>query len=282
MTLLRSSFVVVASILLGACTSELSQEAVGVDSEELTVCASGSTQKGVDVSHHNGTVSWSKVKASGRSYGFARVADGLTTPDTQFASNWRNMKTAGVIRGVYQFYRPRRDGVQQADLLLSKVAAAGGFAAGDLPPVIDIEVSDDQPASLVVSRAKDWIRRVEQKLGVKPIVYTGNHMAGVIGTAFAAYPLWVAHYGVSCPRVPDGWTKWTFWQESESGTVSGVGSGNVDLDRFNGTLTTLKALTMKHAITPEEIMSDIDPATTAGIAAEDGGETDAVMGDSAR
>ena len=52
------------------------------------------------------------------------------------------------------------------------------------------------------------------------------------------YPLlWVAHWGVSSPRVPAqswGGRNWTFWQYTNCGSVPGI-SGCVDLDRFNGT-----------------------------------------------
>src|SRR5262245_50918479 len=129
----------ISSVLtLAACSGEVGSEEVGVGAANLEVCAT-KTLTGVDVSHHNEAVNWTKVKASGRTFAFARVSDGISHPDERFATNWSGIKSAGLIRGVYQFFRPSRDPVQQADLLIKKVAAAGGLKPGDLPPVLDLE-----------------------------------------------------------------------------------------------------------------------------------------------
>ena len=88
--------------------------------------------------------------------------------------------------------------------------------------------------------------KVEAKFGVKPIVYTANFMSGVIGTSFGSYPLWVANYGATCPLMPSGWTDWKFWQNSDSGSVSGI-AGAVDTNFFNGTLAQLQTMTLKLA-----------------------------------
>jgi lysozyme len=266
-----------ASLAAIACSREVPGEDVGASGAELErageVCAAAKTLTGVDVSHHNDEVAWTKVKGSGRSFAFARVSDGVTHPDTQFATNWPAMKKVGLVRGAYQFFRPTRDPIAQADLLLSKLAAAGGLAKGDLPPVLDLEVTDDNPASVVVSKAKAWLSYVESKSGVKPIVYTGNNMSETIGTNFADYVLWVAHYKVTCPRIPAGWSTWQFWQDGEAGSVPGVG-GEVDTDFFNGTLADLNALTIPATVA----LDDAPPPPTA--LADDG--DGARMGDGIR
>ena len=59
--------------------------------------------------------------------------------------------------------------------------------------------------------------------------------------SLAAYPLWIADYGVAEPTLPDGWSTWLLWQYSESGTVQGIGCP-VDLDLVNGPIANLQAL----------------------------------------
>jgi lysozyme len=264
------------------CASTVEPEAVGSASQELEVCVS-TTLKGVDVSHHNKVVTWSKVKSSGRVFAFARVSDGLKTPDTRFSANWPAMKTAGLVRGAYQFYRPSRDAVEQADFVLRKLAAAGGLKKGDLPPVLDLETTDGLSASSVVAGAKRWLARIESKIGVKPIVYTGNHMAATIGTNFKNYPLWIAHYGVSCPRIPAGWTRWAIWQNSESGSVPGITTGGTDTNFFAGNKTALDALTMqRNTLVDDAEVADLLPLPPEAEkdAAEPGDPSeDAAMGD---
>jgi lysozyme len=268
---------VLTALTASACAADATRsEPLGSGSSELSGCVPD-TLTGIDVSYHNDVVDWAKVKASGRAFAFARVSDGLTDIDTQFAKNWPAIKAAGLTRGVYQFFRARHTGASQADVMLEQLAAAGGLKAGDLPPVLDLETKDGQTTANVVTRAKDWLTRVESKIGVKPIVYTGNNMSSTIGTNFEDYVLWVAHYEVECPRIPAGWTTWTFWQDAEDGSCPGVTSGGVDTDFFQGQAADLAAITMQHSVTIPR--SAIVPAPELEEAVSVGG---AVMGDGVR
>jgi hypothetical protein len=145
------------------------------------------------------------------------------------------------MRGAYQFFRADEDPIAQADLLIAKVG--GKLSPGDLPPVIDVESSDGQSGGTIARKVRAWLDRAESKLHVKPIVYTGPYFwrDSVGGADVNDHPLWVAHYGTSCPLVPPTWNRWTFHQFTSSGRISGI-SGNVDVNHFNGTLTQLKDL----------------------------------------
>jgi lysozyme len=236
---------------LGAC-SDPATENVCVDesASPLRVCAPGATVKGIDVSYYQGTIDWAKVKAAGKVYAFVRVSDGLDYPDSQFARNWTETKKNGVLRGVYQYFRPGKDPIQQAELLLTKLTAAGGMKSDDLPVVLDVETADGQSGATVVARAKQWLAHVEKATGKKPIVYTAAFMSQTIGSGLAAYPLWVANYGATCPSMPTGWSAWKFWQYSSTGAVAGI-SGNVDLNDWNGTLAELKTFAGATNATPD-------------------------------
>lgn len=218
---------------------------LGTQSSALKTCAGGTVLHGIDVSYYQANVDWKKVKASGKDFAFARVSDGTAYPDTKFATNWPAMKSAGIVRGVYQFFRPGQDVTAQVNLLVSKVNAAGGLKEGDLPPVLDLESDGGLAASTVVARAKDWLDQVEKKFGIKPIVYTAAFMSNVIGNNFGGYTLWVANYGATCPTMPSGWTDWHFWQNADNGQVSGITTGGVDTNVFNGNMAELLGLTLK-------------------------------------
>jgi lysozyme len=264
---------------IAGCAATSDEEAIDSSSDELRKCADGTTVRGIDVSKYQGNVDWAKVKASGKAFAFARVSDGNNSPDAKFAQNWPAMKSAGLVRGAYQYFRASQDATKQANLLIDKIVEAGGLHAGDLPPVLDLEQSDGAAAATVLSRAKTWLALVEAKFGVKPIVYTGNNMSSVTKTTFSSYLLWVPNYGASCPLMPSGWTNWTFWQDSQTGSCSGV-SGAVDTDYFNGSLDKLKELALQAepvareiAIEPEE---DFQPGDSPSV------PDDAVMGSSFR
>lgn len=240
------------------------------DSEEamLKVCSGTTTVKGIDVSTYQSNVDWAKVKAAGIDFAIARVSDGLNYPDAKFAQNWTGMKAHGVIRGAYQFFRPGQDAVQQADLVLNALATNGGLVAGDLPVVMDIEVTDSQTPATIQAQMQKWLNHIEAATGHKPIIYTAAFMSSNVGTGFSAYPLWVANYGATCPTMPGGWSKWIIWQYSSTGSVNGI-SGNVDMDEWDGTLADLQAYTNPVG-TP-----DAGPAHDAGVVPDAGAAHDA-------
>ena len=50
---------------------------------------------GVDVSHYQGTVTWTSVKNSGVSFGWAKSTEGTGTTDAYFDGNVSGAKAAG-------------------------------------------------------------------------------------------------------------------------------------------------------------------------------------------
>lgn len=253
-----------AALAAGAFASSLSfVGCAGTDSACLdstgealvNVCPKSSTLvKGVDVSKWQATIDWTKVKGAGYEFAFIRASDGLNYPDGMFQANWQGAKAAGVIRGVYQFFRPSQDPIAQADLMLGKMQAAGWLEKNDLPCVIDIEAADGQSNTTIRNKALQWLTYVQQKTGKKPIVYTAAGWSSVLGTALSAYPLWIANYTGSptagCPLMPDGWSTWLFWQYTSKGGVDGVGSLDVDKNVWDGTLDQLKAYAANGTVPP--------------------------------
>jgi lysozyme len=247
-----------------------------IDSVEQDVisCAAGSTVKGVDVSHFDGTVDWAAARGDGITFAIIKATEGTTFVDNHFAANWANTRAHGIIHGAYHFFRPKSDPVAQADFF---VKIAGSPKSGDLPPVIDLEVTDGLTAAQVAAGARTFLQRVQQATGRVPMIYTSvrvfNSLLG--GPAgFSPYSLWVANWNVRCPNIPDPpWTRWTFWQSSATGTVAGF-SDPVDVDRFNGTAADLMAF-VKAPSGPVELASlppgsalDGDP----GAEPSDGGD----------
>lgn len=223
---------------LGSDTESSATPQVGILAR---VCAAGATTKGIDVSYHQPAIDWAQVKAAGNEFAFVRVSDGTGFRDPKFATYYAGAKAAGLIRGAYQFFRPNQNVVAQADLM---IAAVGTRAPGDLPPVIDVEATGNLAPATVAARVRQWVDRVKAAVGVDPIVYTGKFFwRDQVGgpTSFAGNPLWIAQYTTLCPDLTAPWNTWAFWQYSDTGSVPGI-AGNVDVNRFNGTLAELRAL----------------------------------------
>jgi len=198
----------------------------------------GPQAKGIDVSDNVGTVDWTQVKADGYTFALVKATDGVSLPSAveYFNATWPKMKAAGTIRGAYHFYESADDPVAQANYFTSTLANAGGLQAGDLPPVLDFERATSG------ANVMKFLKQVEANTGRTPIIYVNESFASSYLTdpEFANYPLWLAEYKVTTPKVPATWQNagksWTFWQWNEAGAVAGVagGSGQTDLDWFNG------------------------------------------------
>lgn len=196
-------------------------------------CIDGPVTPGIDVSYYQGTIQWPKVQKAGIRFAFIRVSDGLSNRDALFAQNWAGARRANLRRGVYQYFRPEENAVAQADLVIAAVLRD----PGELPPVIDVEATGGKSPAQIERQIRAWVERIRTKLHVEPIIYTGPAFwtDSVGGADLSGHPLWIAHYTNECPRVPPPWTRWTFWQHSESGRVPGI-QGPVDLDVLAGEL----------------------------------------------
>src|SRR5436305_498109 len=198
--------------------------------------ASFANVRGLDVSHYQGTIDWDLVAQAGMTFAFIKATDGVTSFDPQFETNWNGANAAGLLRGAYHFYEPGSDPHQQAASFLSVVQPS----PGELPPVLDVEMPGE--ASAIISGIEVWLTTVEQALGKTPILYTNpSFWAGLGTSSFGRFPLWIAEYGVTSPKIPEGWSTWTFWQDSDNGSVPGIATP-VDLDFFQGTLQDLQEL----------------------------------------
>lgn len=187
--------------------------------------------RGIDVSDYQGTVNWTAVAKSGVEFAITKATEGGTFVADSFHRNWSGIRSAGLVRGAYHFYRPRTDALAQANLFLNMVK----LEPGDLPPVLDIERDDGVEPERVRAGIQSWLVRVESATGRRPILYTYPGFWEGLGNwqEFRDYPLWIAHYTTAArPWVPGGWGTWTMWQFTDRGTVDGV-TGPVDVNSFN-------------------------------------------------
>ena len=192
---------------------------------------------GIDVSHWQGAIDWDGVAGDGVEFAFIKATEGGDYTDPRFAANWAGARQAGVVRGAYHFFRPQTDAMAQAAHFLRTVP----LAPGDLPPVLDVEVTDGRSLDVVAAGVRTWLQEVERATGRRPIIYTrASFWTAQMGGGYGGYPLWVAHYGVASPNIPSGWSGWTFWQHSDAGRVDGI-AGDVDLNWFNGDRDALEA-----------------------------------------
>lgn len=197
--------------------------------------------KGIDVSRYQGQIEWEKVKAAGTSFAFIKATEGEQLVDPTFVRNWQASKAAGIVRSPYHFYRPAIDPKIQARHFLAQIK----MEPGDLPPVLDLEVTDGRSASRIREGVITWMEVVEKALGIRPILYTTPKFAeDYLDGQLNAYPMWLVDLGWGSPDLPPGVEQWAFWQYSHHGRVDGIGE-EVDLNYFHGSREALENLCKK-------------------------------------
>lgn len=222
----------------------------------LPPSASARRQMGIDVSRFQGKIQWSKVAATRVEFVYAQASRGsgrdcAVVPDRcggdwYYERNYRRARKRGLRVGAYHRAfadgetrrQARRDARAEAAVFLEKV---GRLRRGDLLPALDVETPfgslDDRGLRAWI---RTWLRRVENELGAKPVIYTNNSSWQATGNvdsfALDGHPLWVANFDVPRPLVPAGnWggLGWTIWQYTSSGSVDGI-RGPVDENRLRG------------------------------------------------
>ncbi len=182
--------------LLGCSSENIASEPVrnvaprdGTDA--LTDCTDAGLLPGVDVSEYDETINWPDARDAGIVFAIARVSDGLDFPDPYFDSNWADIKSVGMIRGVYQYFEPDQDPHLQAQLLLSHIP---DFGPGDLAPVIDVETLDSLDAGDAAGAVQTWVGDIQGALGRRPIIYTSARVWNLFDNPPLAADLWVANW----------------------------------------------------------------------------------------
>jgi lysozyme len=201
---------------------------------------------GIDISKHQKTIDWLQVgksewKGKKLSFVFIKASEGSTRPDELFARNWREAKKQKLLRGAYHFYRPAKDADEQFKLFSSIVK----LEKGDLPPVVDIEVTNRRSKKVIQAGLAKFMKKLEEKYHARPIIYTSlSYYNRYLADKFSDYPVWIAYYKEEDSLKAAFQSKWHFWQHSDKGNVNGI-NGKVDFNVFSGDIDDLKKMCIK-------------------------------------
>ena len=209
-----------------------------IDAQSLTddPLPNGAVARGIDVSNHQGTVDWNKVKAAGIDFAILKVGPVYGKPDDSFERNAAECERLGIPYGVYYYSYARSvdDANKEADRTL---AWLGGHHPS-LPVYYDLEDSyilqdPDFSKDKLTQIAQAFCNRMEA-VGFKSGIYANlNWLNNYLNSpSLSGYDHWVAQYNWRC----DYAGSYSFWQYSSSGNVPGV-NGRCDMNYcFNGSL----------------------------------------------
>lgn len=155
--------------------------------------------------------------------------------DRAFDVSWKNAKEAGLLRGSYWFYDSRANPKRQAE----KWAETLGNDPGEMELWCDFE----ERYGGAFGGWKHWYDFMEalkallpnKKIGVYTGYYYWNEFARGVDY-FGQYPLWIAWYNTTPPKVPSVWNDWTYWQFTDDYPSTGWGaeSNEIDMNYFAG------------------------------------------------
>lgn len=181
----------------------------------------------IDIYHGDPVLDAKSVEASGIIGVIHKASEYLSRdPLYQHRKNWFKSSTH-CLWGAYHFYHG--GGAKEADFFLQ----IAGLDAGDLA-ALDWE---QNPGGYTPSahQAREFLERVEEKLGRKAVIYSGNAAKEQIhgsDSYFGSHRLWLAQYG-SHWSVQESWHAPWLWQNNGDGDgpgphhIPGIG-GNCD------------------------------------------------------
>src|SRR5512142_1802935 len=117
------------------------------------------TVPGIDVSYWQSGIDWPKVRATGQRFAIIKATEGETYADPTFAGDWSGAKASGLLRAPYCFFHPKQDPKKQADFFCNTVQSLND--PGELPPALDLEVTDGLTPDKIGPRVKACLDALE-------------------------------------------------------------------------------------------------------------------------
>lgn len=185
--------------------------------------------KGIDVSHHQGSINWKAVKNAGAEFAILKAggSDKGCYKDNKFESYYADAKANGIPVGAYYYVGSkcitRADGIADAKRFID-ILKGKQF---EYPVYIDLE-STAPPAKAGATEATVAFCETMEEAGY----FVGIYASDISGfkdrldiSKLSRWSKWVARYG-SKPKFV---SEYDVWQKSETGRINGI-SGAVDLD----------------------------------------------------
>ncbi len=182
---------------------------------------------GIDVSEHNGTIDFKKVKESGIEFVFIRIGwrgytEGGIYKDDMFETYYKDAKENNLKIGIYFFSQATStdEAKQEAQFVLDTL----GDKTINLPIAYDYETVEDEngrannlTSEEVSNNTKAFFSLLENKYQV--MLYANTPLLKLYSRELLdKYPLWYAQFH----HTPETDTNFNIWQYSETGEVDGI------------------------------------------------------------
>jgi len=193
---------------------------------------------------HGNSIDWEQLSTEPRVVAVIHKATiGTKKIDSAYFERKSEAKKRGYLWGSYH-WGLAGDPAAQADFYIDTVKP-------ESDELIALDLEDATSTKLMnIDEALIFIRRVKERIGRFPVLYTNHSSAALISAKFKISdfvdtPLWYARFKRTVDNFPKGvWPTYTLWQFSSEINpqlaVPGTRS-DMDINVFNGSVEKLKA-----------------------------------------
>ena len=185
-------------------------------------------KRGIDVSKHQGSIDWAKVRADGIEFAILRIGYGGSAPvkDETFEDNYNNARANGIKVGVYIYSYAD----SESDVKKEYEAVIDWLGGRDLDLPVYYDVEDTRMSGLSKSTLSSYVKTFCDK------IEDAGYWAGIYASkswlenkldmnTLKDYTVWVAQWNNSCTYNDC----YAMWQYTSNGSVNGI-SGRVDMN----------------------------------------------------
>ena len=203
----------------------------------------------VDVSYHNGSINWAKAYQAGVRGAIIRCgygSDKQRYDDPKFRENITGALAAGIKVGayLYSYAKSVESAKSEAQHALRLINPYKSKLS--LPVFFD---SEEKGTEKIAKSAAIAFCDILRANGYQVGIYASDSWfkSYLGGDALKTYVQWVAKWSEPAPK---GYSNMQLWQYSAYGSVSGIGSGSVDMDKPYGDIL--------------KVLSGVDPDPAGG------------------
>lgn len=184
--------------------------------------------KGIDISMHNRSIDFNKVKAAGIEVVIIKATEGIDYVDPKLEEHYIGAIRKDLNIGFYHFMSEQTSPSQQAVDFYNAIKDK----EYNVIPCLDIETNNQgRSAAQITDRCLEFINKFKAISGQTVMIYTGGYFGrDSLDGRIKGYPCWAAHYGVNKP-MEMGFANVVGHQYTEKGQVNGIGT-NVDMNNF--------------------------------------------------
>lgn len=187
---------------------------------------------GLDLSHHQRTIDWSKLAQNPPHFIIFKTTEGSTHVDTKYHQHKKEARKQKIMVGGYHFFSYQSAGKSQAKYFIKHL----NLQKRDIIPVLDVEFTKNMKSDVwIKENIKEFIEVIENEFGVKPIIYCeiayyNRFLKPLYGDELL---LWLSDFRKK-PK-----NQFAIWQKTDKYKQLGI-KGTVDYNIFNGTKSDLK------------------------------------------